>query len=117
MDTDHLPFILSDDASIEKGIAAGGDDYLLKPISEIVLGAKIRAMQRLVLMRSSLLALTRKLDAANQELVRISSSDGLTGVANRRFFDETMALNGGGAPALEQHRHAHVRRRFFQTVQ
>lgn len=83
---------LSDDASIEKGIAAGGDDYLLKPISEIVLGAKIRAMQRLVLMRSSLLALTRKLDAANQELVRISSSDGLTGVANRRFFDETMAL-------------------------
>lgn len=83
---------LGDDASIEKGIAAGGDDYLLKPISEIVLGAKIRAMQRLVLMRSSLLALTRKLDAANQELVRISSSDGLTGVANRRFFDETMAL-------------------------
>jgi diguanylate cyclase (GGDEF)-like protein len=69
-----------------------GDDYLLKPVSEIVLGAKIRAMQRLVLMRTSLLALTQKLDAANKELVRISSSDGLTGVANRRFFDETIAL-------------------------
>ena len=83
---------LGDDASIEAGIAAGGDDYLLKPVSEIVLGAKIRAMQRLVLMRTSLLALTQKLDAANKELVRISSSDGLTGVANRRFFDETIAL-------------------------
>lgn len=82
---------LGDDASIEAGIAAG-DDYLLKPVSEIVLGAKIRAMQRLVLMRTSLLALTQKLDAANKELVRISSSDGLTGVANRRFFDETIAL-------------------------
>jgi len=81
-----------DEESIEKGIAAGGDDYLLKPVSEIVLGAKIRAMQRIVLMRSSLIGLTRKLDAANQELVRISSSDGLTGVANRRYFDEAMSI-------------------------
>ena len=83
---------LGDDANIEKGIAAGGDDYLLKPVSQIVLGAKIRAMQRLVRMRGSLLAMTRKLDAANRELVRISSSDGLTGVSNRRFFDEEIAL-------------------------
>jgi len=83
---------LGEDTNIEKGIAAGGDDYLLKPVSEIVLGAKIRAMQRLVLMRTSLHALTRKLDAANQELVRISSRDDLTGVANRRFFDETISL-------------------------
>lgn len=83
---------LGDDTNIEKGITAGGDDYLHKPVSEIVLGAKIRAMQRLILMRTSLLALTRKLDAANQELVRISSSDGLTGVSNRRFFDEALSL-------------------------
>lgn len=83
---------LGDDASIEQGIAAGGDDYLIKPISEIVLNAKIRAMQRLVLMRASLLAVTRKLDAANQELVRISSSDSLTGVANRRHFDDAISV-------------------------
>ncbi|MBS1131163.1 MAG: response regulator receiver modulated diguanylate cyclase [Proteobacteria bacterium] len=83
---------LDDDANIEKGIAAGGDDYLHKPISEIVLGAKIRAMQRIVLMRASLLAVTRKLDAANQELIRISSTDSLTGVANRRYFDEAMSI-------------------------
>ncbi len=83
---------LGDDANVEKGIAAGGDDYLLKPVSQIVLGAKIRAMQRLVRMRGSLLAMTRKLDSANRELVRISSSDGLTGVSNRRFFDEAIAL-------------------------
>ncbi|AXS81446.1 diguanylate cyclase domain-containing protein [Dechloromonas sp. HYN0024] len=83
---------LGDDSDVEQGIAAGGDDYLQKPISEVVLGAKIRAMQRLVLMRASLLAVTRKLDAANQELVRISSSDGLTGVANRRYFDEAISV-------------------------
>lgn len=96
MPGDWTPIIflssLGDEANIERGIAAGGDDYLLKPISEMVLGAKIRAMQRIVLMRSSLVALTRKLDAANQELVRISSTDNLTGVANRRFFDEAMSV-------------------------
>jgi diguanylate cyclase (GGDEF)-like protein len=81
-----------DDAGIGNGIAAGGDDYLPKPVSEIVLGAKIRTMQRIVRMRASLLALTRKLDAANQELKRISSMDGLTGVANRRYFDETISV-------------------------
>jgi PleD family two-component response regulator len=75
-----------------KGIAAGGDDYLLRPISEIALGAKIRTMQRLALMRSSLLSLTRKLDAANQELIRISSSDSLTGIANRRYFEEALSI-------------------------
>ncbi|MBS1139081.1 MAG: response regulator receiver modulated diguanylate cyclase [Proteobacteria bacterium] len=83
---------LGDDADIEKGIAAGADDYLHKPVSEIVLGAKIRAMQRIVLMRASLIAVTRKLDAANQELIRIASSDGLTGVANRRYFDEALSI-------------------------
>ena len=81
---------LNKDSDIEKGIAAGGDDYLLKPVSEIVLGAKIRAMQRIIQMRQSLIAVTQKLNLANQELQRLSSLDGLTGVANRRHFDETL---------------------------
>lgn len=82
---------LNKDKDIEKGIAAGGDDYLLKPISEIVLASKIRAMQRIIQMRQSLLVLARKLDAANQELKRLTSLDGLTGIANRRHFDEVLA--------------------------
>ena len=93
--SDWTPIIflssLSKDRDIEMGIAAGGDDYLLKPISEIVLAAKIRAMQRIIQMRQSLLVLTRKLDAANQELRRLSSLDGLTGIANRRRFDDYIA--------------------------
>lgn len=82
---------LDGDTNLEKGIAAGGDDYLTKPVSEVVLAAKVRAMQRIVQMRCSLLVLTRKLDAANQELTRLSSIDGLTGVANRRQFDEVLS--------------------------
>ncbi len=82
---------LDKDEDIEKGIAAGGDDYLAKPVSEVVLGAKIRAMQRIIQMRTSLVVLARKLDVANQELVRLSARDGLTGIANRRLFDEYIA--------------------------
>lgn len=81
---------LTKDQDIEKGIAAGGDDYLLKPISEIVLGAKIRAMLRIMQMRQSLIVLTNKLDAANRELKRLTSLDGLTGISNRRHFDSTL---------------------------
>ena len=81
---------LNKDKDIEEGIAAGGDDYLLKPISEVVLAAKMRAMQRIIQMRQSLLVLTRKLDSANQELKRLTSLDGLTGIPNRRHFDEVL---------------------------
>jgi diguanylate cyclase (GGDEF)-like protein len=82
---------MTSDKDLEKGIAAGGDDYLYKPVSEAVLSAKIRAMQRIIQMRTSLVVLARELDTANQELKRLSASDGLTGIANRRFFDDHLA--------------------------
>lgn len=78
------------DEDLEQGIIAGGDDYLHKPASEVVLRAKIRAMQRIVQMRYSLVAMTRQLDSANRELKRLSTADGLTGLANRRHFDTTL---------------------------
>jgi diguanylate cyclase (GGDEF)-like protein len=78
------------DEDLERGIEVGGDDYLIKPVSAIVLKAKVRAMQRIAQMRHSLLVLTRKLDEANRELTRLSTADGLTGIPNRRRFDETL---------------------------
>jgi len=76
-----------DDQDLERGIEAGGDDYLIKPVSYVVLNAKIRAMQRIDDMRQKLLYLSRQLAAANRELEKISHQDGLTGLANRRYFD------------------------------
>ncbi|HPR08252.1 MAG TPA: diguanylate cyclase [Denitromonas sp.] len=94
-DGDWTPIIFltarTSDKDLERGIEAGGDDYLVKPVSEIVLAAKVRAMQRLAQMRLSLLVLTRRLDDANRELKRLTSVDGLTGIANRRCFDESIA--------------------------
>jgi len=79
-----------DDAALQRGVAAGGDDFLSLPVSEVALGVKLRAMQRLLQMRQSLLVITRKLDTANQELQRLASLDSLTGTANRRYFDAAL---------------------------
>lgn len=78
---------MTDDEALARGIAAGGDDYLYKPVSEIVLGAKIRAMQRIIGMHDALAAVSRKLDEANRELRRLNALDWLTDIANRRHFE------------------------------
>ncbi len=79
---------MSEDADLARGIEVGGDDYLMKPISEVVLKAKVAAMRRLVEMQRSLVAVTHQLNVANKELQRLSTTDGLTGLSNRRMYDE-----------------------------
>ncbi len=79
---------MSKDEDLARGIEAGGDDYLMKPISEIVLQAKVNAMRRLVEMQRSLIEVTHKLNQANKELQLLSATDGLTGLSNRRMYDE-----------------------------
>jgi diguanylate cyclase (GGDEF)-like protein len=79
-----------EDQDLERGIEAGGDDYLVKPVSFVVLHAKIRAMQRIDEMRRKLLRVTDELETANRELARLSHHDGLTGIPNRRFLDERL---------------------------
>lgn len=76
------------DEDLARGIEVGGDDYLMKPISEMVLKAKIRAMHRLVEMQRSLVNMKQKLNEANVKLQRLSATDGLTGISNRRMYDE-----------------------------
>jgi diguanylate cyclase (GGDEF)-like protein len=76
-----------DDQDLERAIESGGDDYLVKPVSFVVLNAKIRALQRLDAMHGKQLDMSRDLAAANRELEKLSHQDGLTGIANRRYFD------------------------------
>ncbi len=83
---DHwIPIIFvtgkSDDEDYRKGIEAGGDDYLIKPVSKMIIMAKIRAMERIAEMRD-------QLNRLNAELEALSQLDGLTQTLNRRAFTD-----------------------------
>ena len=84
----------TDDEALAQGIMAGGDDYLTKPISEIVLMAKVRAMLRIATMREAL-------RDAHRLLTEMSYVDGLTHIPNRRRFDEV--LTSEWRRAMRQH--------------
>ncbi|MGC2165989.1 MAG: diguanylate cyclase [Gallionella sp.] len=90
--------VMAKDDDLARGIEAGGDDYLMKPVGRVVLQAKVSAMYRLVRMQRALVQLTGQLNLANDqlnkanlELHRVSMTDGLTGIANRRLLDESLA--------------------------
>ena len=80
-----LPIIFvtgkNEEEDLRRGIDVGGDDYLIKPVSETILLAKIRAMERIMAMRDELQRL-------NQSLVELSERDSLTKLFNRRTFDD-----------------------------
>jgi diguanylate cyclase (GGDEF)-like protein len=78
-------FLSSNDSEdyLSKGIDCGGDDYLTKPVNEVILNAKIRAMARIALMQS-------ELDDVNQQLAILTNIDPLTQVMNRRGLEEFM---------------------------
>lgn len=82
--------VMSKDEDLVRGIEVGGDDYLMKPVGSVVVQAKVRAMYRLVQMQRALVKLAGQLNDANQELQRLSMTDALTGIANRRMFDDTL---------------------------
>lgn len=59
------------------GLQAGGIDYITKPINPAVLKARIRNHL--------------ELKQSRDELVRLARTDGLTGLYNRRTFDDLLA--------------------------
>jgi diguanylate cyclase (GGDEF)-like protein len=80
------------DEDVARGIDAGGDDYITKPVSPVVLRAKLLAMRRITEMRKRLVDVSQQLQDVNRALVKLSSQDGLTGIANRRAFDVALEL-------------------------
>lgn len=66
------------DQNLERAIESGGDDYLVKPVSAVVLSAKVRAL--------------RRIEEMQRQLEALSNVDSLTGIANRRAFDGRLAV-------------------------
>jgi len=85
-------FLSSRDSDLDllAGIEAGGDDYLFKPASPVVLAAKLHAMSRLQRMRRQLMDTSEALRQANDRLTHLTLLDELTQLGNRRGFDERL---------------------------
>jgi diguanylate cyclase (GGDEF)-like protein len=99
---EHCPPVLmittlDDQASVDLAFEVGAIDYITKPIHWAVLRQRVR---RLLQTQWAMLALQSKLEqerslmaqleTANKTLKRLATLDGLTQIANRRSFDETL---------------------------
>ena len=81
-----------------EGLELGADDYLIKPFDMLELSARVKSMLRLKALQDTLVEKNRELDRTNkeleekrQELLQLSRTDGLTGLINRRHFEERLA--------------------------
>lgn len=67
---------MSETADEERGLLLGAADYVSKPIRPAIVRARVQAHLKLALQRRA--------------LERLALVDGLTGIANRRFFDDAL---------------------------
>ncbi|MBC7217619.1 MAG: diguanylate cyclase [Candidatus Caldatribacterium sp.] len=90
----HLPVIFltaleTQDARV-KSFEVGGNDYLVKPIHPQELLARVRTHVRLRRYVKELEEKTKKLEELATELERLAFFDPLTGIPNRRAFDQRL---------------------------
>lgn len=100
-DTHDIPVIMitvrDDDEALEQAFAAGALDYIVKPVKEAVLLARVRSalklkeeIDRRKAREQELVELTRQLDTINRRLMRMAQVDVLTELGNRRYFDQIL---------------------------
>ncbi len=84
----------TDPENINAAFDAGAIEFLLKPVQKLELLARVRSimhfkdqLDKLREREKQLTEITRELKTANVQLERLSHSDGLTGIPNRRYFD------------------------------
>lgn len=80
---------------LEAAFDAGAIEYLIKPVAKAELLVRVRSLIKLgrenmlrKFRESELKDLTEKLASENAVCQRLAFLDGLTGIANRRYFDE-----------------------------
>jgi two-component system, cell cycle response regulator len=76
---------LDDLESKRRGLAAGADEFLTKPVNELELQIRVSSMLRIK-------RLADELEAANSKLRALAAVDALTQVPNRRVLSERLAF-------------------------
>ena len=72
---------LDDEESVDRAFEAGATDYVTKPIHWAILRQRLRRLLQQA-------QVYKQLEAANQALHQLANVDALTGLANRRRFDD-----------------------------
>ena len=80
-----LVTVLGDRHDVVRGMEAGADDYLIKPLQRFDLQARLIAAQRVT-------DLHAELDRHRAELAHLARHDPLTGLGNRRSLDEDLEV-------------------------
>ncbi len=109
-ETRDIPVIVlssKEDATTKsEAFSYGASDYLVKLPDEIELIARIRAHAKNYILQKerdsafyALSQLKKQLEASNKKLHKLSMQDGLTGISNRRHFDEQLEIEMENANA------------------
>lgn len=93
---------LDDKEHVLRGLDAGADDYLGKPIDVDELEARIRAATRLLVIQRRVSKQNELLRRDSRQLFAISRIDALTRTKNRRAFDEDVLAAISNAERYEQ---------------
>ncbi len=79
-------------ADIVQGLDSGADDYISKPYEEVELNARVRAALRMKLLQDQLRQKNDELEEMLTKVETLSNTDPLTGLFNRRRFDDILRL-------------------------
>jgi diguanylate cyclase (GGDEF)-like protein len=73
-----------------RGIEAGADDFISKPFNKMELMARVKSLLRIKLLHDQLEEKIDLLNEARDQLEKLASTDGLTGLYNHRYFKEQL---------------------------
>ena len=80
------------DSSLALALDAGADDFIAKPFNHSELRARVNVGCRITHLHEALAEKLHKLESAAETISRLARTDELTGLHNRRSFNESFAL-------------------------